>query len=221
MADDSTCSRTFANEPIHVIGMMQAPIESNRWLIKDAEFAVVKDGLKPLIGRDLFEAVGVSITQTLSSNEVSMVNTITTQCPFKTRIANQFPQLISRIGGSKIHIVKSKFHKNFQPKHQKGRRVPINSQDRVNNKIKKFLEEGHIEKLNNCSDQNFISPFVITVKRNQTIKALDFKIPNKSIHKIKYQMPNIETLMESLSQIRTDYKTEPVDKIYFSTIDLK
>ena len=137
--------KTFANEPIPVIGMMQAPIESNGWRIEVAEFVVVKDGLKPLICRDLFEVRGISITQTLCSNEGSMVNTITTQCPFRTRIANQFPQLISRIGGSKIHIVKSKFHKNFQPKHQKGRGVPINLRDRVNSEIKKLLEEGHIE----------------------------------------------------------------------------
>ena len=34
-------------------------------------------------------------------------------------------------------------------------------------------------------------------------------------------MPNIETIMDSISQIITDYKTEPADKIYFSTIDLK
>ena len=33
-------------------------------------------------------------------------------------------------------------------------------------------------------------------------------------------MPNIETLMDSISQIITDYKTEPADTIYFSTIDL-
>ena len=78
--------------------MIQAPIESNGWRIADAEFLVDEDGLKPLIGSDLFEALGISITQTLCSNEGSMVNTITTQCPFKTRSANQLPRLISRIG---------------------------------------------------------------------------------------------------------------------------
>ena len=92
----------------------------------------------------------------------------------------------------------------------------------VNSEIKKLFEEGHIEELSNCSDQYFISPIVITVKRNQTIKlALDSKILNTSIHQNKYQMPNIETLMDSLSQIITDYKTEPAGNIYFSTIDLK
>ena len=151
-----------------------------------------------------------------------MINTITTQCPFKTRIANHFPQLISRLGRSKGHIVKSKFHKNFQPEHQKGRRVPINLQDRVNNEIKKLFEEEHIENLNNCSDQYFISPIVITVQRDQTIKrALDSKVLKKAIHKNKYQMPNIETLIDTISQIITDYKTEPADKFYFFTIDLK
>ena len=118
--------KTFANEPIPVIGMMQTPVESNVWWIEDAEFVLVRNELKPLIGRELFDALGISITQTLCSDEGSMVNTITTQFPLKIQIANQFPQLISRTGRSKIHIVKSKFYKNFQPKHQKGIRVPIN-----------------------------------------------------------------------------------------------
>ena len=93
--------------------MMQTPVESKGWRIKDAESVVVRDGLKPLIGRDVLEALGISITQTLCSDGGSMVNTITTQCPFKTRIANQFPRLISRTGRSKVHIVKSKFRKTF------------------------------------------------------------------------------------------------------------
>ena len=214
--------KTFANEPIPVIGMMQTPVESNVWWIEDAEFVLVGDGLKLPIGRDLFDALGIAISQTLCSDEGSMVNTITTQFPLKTRIANQFPQLISRTGRSKVHIVESKLHKIFQPKHQKGIRVPINLQERVISEIKKLLEEEHIEKLNNCSDQYFISPIVITFKRDQTIKlALDSKNSNKAIHKNKYQLSNTEKLIDSISQIITDYKTEPADKIYFSTIDLK
>ena len=109
-------------------------------------------------------------------------HTITTQCPYKTSIANQFPQLISRIGRSKIPIGKSKFHKNFQPKHQKGRRVPINLQDRVISEIKRLLE---------------------------------------IYFSYSYQIPNFETLMDSISQIITNYKTEPAGKIYFSTIELR
>ena len=178
---------------------MQSPVESNGWRSEDAEFVVFIDGLKPLIGRDLFEVLGISITQILCSDEGSMINTITTQCPFKTCIANQFPQLISRIVRPKNHLVKSKLHKNFQPKHHKGSRVPINLQERVNIEFKKLLKEEHIETLNNCSDQYFNSLIVITVKRDQTIKlALHSKILNKAIHKNHCQMPNIETLIGSI-----------------------
>ena len=76
--------KIFANEPINVMGMIQAPIASKGWRTEDAEFVVVHDGLKPLIGRDLFDALGISVTQTPNSNEGSMVNAITPQCPFKT-----------------------------------------------------------------------------------------------------------------------------------------
>ena len=34
-------------------------------------------------------------------------------------------------------------------------------------------------------------------------------------------MPNIEKLIDSISQRKTDYKTEPADEIYFSIIDFK
>ena len=180
--------KTFAKEHILIIGMMQTLAESNGWRIEDAEFVVDKDELKPHISRDLFEVLGISITQTQFSDEGSMVNTINTQHPFKTRKENQFPQLTSRIGRSKVHIVDSKFHKNFQPKHQNVRRVPINLQERVNIEIIKVLQEEHIEKLNNCSDQYFISPIVITVKRDQTKKLVsDSKILNKTTDK---KVPN-------------------------------
>ena len=113
------------------------------------------------------------------------------------------------------------FTKTFSLNIERGRRVPINLQERANCEIRKLPEEEHRKKLKNCSDQYFISPIVITVKRDQTIKlALDSKILNKTIHKNKYQMPNIETLIDSISQIINDYKTEPADKIYFPTIDL-
>ena len=61
---------------------------------------------------------------------------------------------------------------------------------------------------------------MITIKKDQTIKlALDFKVLNKAIHNNKYQMPNIGTLIESISQ----QISAPVsqDTIYFSTLDLK
>ena len=128
--------------------------------------------------------------------------------------------MVSRIGRSKSHVAKSKFHKHIQPRHQKGRRIPINLQDKNNSELMKLLAEKHIIKLSSCPDKYFRSPIVVTVKKDQTIKlALDSKVINKAIHTNKYQMPNIDTLTESIfQQISTP---APQNTTYFSTSDLK
>ena len=83
-----------------------------------------------------------------------------------------------------------------------------------------MLAEKHIVKLSSCPDKYFISPIVVTVKKDQTIKlALDSKRLNKAIDKNKYQMPNIDTLIESISQQIS--APAPQNTTYFSTIDLK
>ena len=81
-------------------------------------------------------------------------------------------------------MAKCKFLKDFQPRHQKGRRISINLQEKVNIEPNKLLDEKHIIKLSSCPDKNFISPIVVTVKKDQIIKlALDSKVLNKAIHK--------------------------------------
>ena len=80
-----------------------------------------------------------------------------------------------------------------------------------------MLNEGNIEKLSNCSGQFFVSPIVISIKRDQsTKKAVDSKILNKAIHKNIYQMPNIDPLIQTISQTLSN---EPQDTAYFTTLD--
>ena len=182
------------------------------------EIQVVTDGHRPLLGRDLFPALGLSIQQ--SNNQKTVIQVDHEYCPIKKQIATDFPDLISRIGKSKVHTVRSKFHQNYTPLHQKGRRVRTNLLDKVSDELKKLSEQGHIEKLQECSDKNFISPIVITVKKDQSVNlALDSKVLNKAIHKKKYQMPNIDSLIDSISQHIND--SNHGDNVYFSTIDLK
>ena len=138
----------------------------------------------------------------------------------KQLIAKQFPGLVKRIGRSVNHTVKSKFKTNFTPIHQRGRRVPIHLQNQVEQELKKLQENGNIIKLEKCSDKNFISPIVITVKRDKTIKlAMDSKIINKAIHKNKYQMQNIDCLMDNIAQSISESSHE--GEVLFSTIDLR
>ena len=83
-----------------------------------------------------------------------------------------------------------------------------------------MLDEKHIIKLSTCPDKYFISPIAVNVKKDQTIKlALDSKVLNKVIHKNKYQMPNIDTLIESISQQISAPASQ--NTTYISTIHLK
>ena len=210
--------KTFSNEPIQTLGILQTSIQSNNWYANPIEIQIVTDGHRSLLGRDSSPALGPSIQQ---SNNQKTVNQVDQEyCPIKRQIATDFPDLISRIGKSKVHMVRSKFHRNYSPTHQKARRVPINLLDKVSDELKKLSKQGHIEKLQECSDKNFISPIVITVKKDKSVKlALDSKVLNKAIHKYQYQMPNIDSLIDSISQHIND--SNHGDNVYFSTIDLK
>ena len=210
--------KTFSNELIQTLGILQTSIQSNNWYANPIEIQVVTDGHRSLLGRDLFPALGLSIQQSNSPNTVNQVER--EYCPIKKQIATDSPDLISKIGKSKLHTVRSKFHKHYTPSHQKGRRVPINLLQKVSDELKKLSDQGHIENLQECSDKNFILPIVITVKKDKSVKlALDSKVLNKAIHKNKYQMPNIDSLIDSISQHIND--SNPDDNVFFSKIDLK
>ena len=207
--------KTFSNDIIKIIGVINTSIKCNDSVATGVDVTAVEDGHRPIIGRDLFPKLSFSLTQLKQ-----IANVDQNQCLIKKQIAVDFPGHITRIGKSLKHSDKSTFHKHFTTTHQKGRRVPINLQPLVNADLKKILDENHIIKLNSCSDKNFISPIVITVKRDKTVKlALDSKILNKSIHKNGYQMSNIDNLIDT-SQ-RNLNTTASQETAYFSTLDLK
>ena len=98
-------------------------------------------------------------------------------------------------------MVHAEFFETLTPIQQKGRRVPITLQDKVDKEISNFLQQGHFENLEECSEKYFVSPIVITVKKNESTKlALESRELNKQVHKNKYQMPNIEELMDTVGQ---------------------
>ena len=137
------------------------------------------------------------------------VNTVEGLCAIKQSLAKNFPEFISRVDKSKHHTVNSKFHRNY-------RADPSSTKLKI--ELEKLLNEGHIEKLTKCSEQFFISPIGITVKKNQSIKiALDSKILNKAIHKNKYQMPNVDSLIQTITQTLSN---APQETAYFATLDL-
>ena len=60
---------------------------------------VVADGFRPILGRELFDQLGITLSQKPCPH--TEVNNIEKPCAIKKSRANEFPELISRIGKSK------------------------------------------------------------------------------------------------------------------------
>ena len=163
--------KASSNEPIKVLGHFETTVTFSNWTCKDARLTIVEDGYKIIVWRDLFNSLCLAIVQQQQTeNGICFNNINNSTCKIKGTIAAQFPHLVSRIGLSKTHVAKSKFHQKFTAKHQKSRRFPTNPQPRVTAESERLENEGHIKKLSSCSDKHFISPIVISVKKiNQSI----------------------------------------------------
>ena len=80
--------KNFSNEPIHTLRILQTSIRSNKWYANPIEILVVTDGHRPLLGRDLIPALGLSIQQ---ANNQTTINQVEQEfCPLKKQIATIF-----------------------------------------------------------------------------------------------------------------------------------
>ena len=111
------------------------------------------------------------------------------------------------------------FHSPFKPIQTKGRTVPLHLLDSVKVELNRMEKEGHIVKLSKCDGDCFISPIVITRKKDGSIKlALVSKLLNDQIFKNKYQMPNIHELID---KIALQLSNKGSGEVWFSNLDLK
>ena len=82
--------------------MINTSIQCIDWIARGVDITVAVDGHRPIIGRDLFSKLGFFLTQL---KQVANINQ--NQCLIKKQIAFDFPGLITRIGKSLKHSVKS------------------------------------------------------------------------------------------------------------------
>ena len=137
---------------------------------------------------------------------------------WQSYFCNLFAKLFTRKGLIRNAKVRANFFKILKPVQQKGQRVSFTLQEKVNREITRLTQEGHIIKLEKCSDKHFVSPIVITVKKDRSIKlALESRELNKQKHKNKYQTPNIQEIMDGISQKIAEKKD---GEVYFTTLDL-
>ena len=101
---------------------------------------------------------------------------------------------------------------------QKGRPIPIHLQTVVGKEIEKLKKNGQKEGATNIDENCFVSPAVVTIKKDKTVKiALDSRKLNGITVKRKAQMPNMEELIFRVSSKIAGGET---DLIWISKLDL-
>ena len=148
--------RSFTNTPIRNVGTMYCNIECNGWNVGRADLIVVPNNRRALIGRDIFQGIGVQVSQQASpkseGKDVSMIENLKSE-NLKQEKAKRFPALKKRLGRSINYTLKSEFKSNFTPIHQRGRRVPIHLQTKVEEEIKKLQKNRNMIELDKSSEK--------------------------------------------------------------------
>ena len=95
--------------------------------------------------------------------------------------------------------------------------MPIHFQKTVKKELEKLVESRHLEKADNTTENCFVSPAVITIKKDKSVKiALDSRKLNDACVKRKAARPNMEELLSKKSAEITRNNGE----IWMSKIDL-
>ena len=86
----------FFNDIVETLGTLKTPVSCNDWKIQKEKTTVVADGFLPILGRDLFDQLGITISP--RPRPKTEVNRVETPCAIKKSLAKEFAELILRIG---------------------------------------------------------------------------------------------------------------------------
>ena len=73
--------KSFSNNIIETLGTIKTPVCCNNWKFQKAKITVVADGSRPILGRDLFEHLGITISQKSCPN--IEINNVENFCAIK------------------------------------------------------------------------------------------------------------------------------------------
>ena len=136
----------------------------------------------------------------------------------KERIINKFPDFFENNRTMKDTEINIQLKPGHYPVKQKARPIPLHLQEDVGRELEKLIEAGHLEKVNNVDEDCFVSPVVITVKNDKSVKiALDSQKLNDSCIKRRPHMPIMEEL---LNQISVGITRDRTLQLFMSKIDL-
>ena len=161
---------------------------------------ITKATTSPLMGLDWMQQLKINLC---SNNEAIQIHNIKLHNMDKKiiKLQNDFKDLFYNNKEIKNLSVKIQIKEGAQIIQQKGRPIPIHLQDQVALDLKRLIKHGYLERATEITEDCFVSPAVIKVKKDKSIKIpLDSRKLNEVTIKRKAQILNMEELLPRLSR---------------------
>ena len=168
---------------------------------------------QPLLGLDWLDKLEIRLQGNTNTNIIRHIETDER----RQKLVNEYEALFKNNHTIKDLAIDIQLKRDTKPIQQKGRPVPILFQTTVKKELEKLIESGNLEKADNTTENCFVSPAAITIKKDKSVKlALDSRNFNEACVKRKAAMPNMEELISKISAEITRNNGE----IWMSKIDL-
>ena len=139
---------------------------------------------QPLLGLDWLDKLEIGVQGSKNSNIIRNVNIDERS----EKILSELEDLFKNNHTIKNLTLDLQLKKDAKPIQQKGRPVPIHLQDSVRCELEKLIEHLHLEKSDQTTENCFVSPAVINIKKDKLVKkALDSrKLCEKKADNVEY-----------------------------------
>ena len=152
-------------------GRVWANIEYNGETKKLPIVITQRDDITPLLGVNLLKQLPITIKKILLDEPTNQSN----------KFHTKFHKLFETNHTIKNAEVKIQIKPGCYPIQQKARPIPYHLQKDVKNELDRLIKSGHLERVKTIEEDCFVSPVVITVKKDRTVEiALDARKLNDS-----------------------------------------
>ena len=195
----NTDYKDVIDNKIEFVGQTNATVKTNKTTLQ-LPLLITRANITPLMGLDWMKRLEITIN---SNTEAIKIHNIKMDDNEKRilKLKNEFEDLFYNNTEIKDTLVKINLEENANIIQRKRRPISIHSQDQVAEELKRLIKNGYLERATEITGDCFVSPAVITVKKDKSIKiALDSRKLNEATIKRKAQMPNMEELISRISR---------------------
>ena len=164
----NTSYKDVNDNKIDFRGQTTATVKTNKTMIQ-LPLLITKANITPLMGLDWMNRLGIALNTT--SEDIKISNVKLDETEKKTlKLKNEFKDLFYNNFETKNLSVEINLKVDAKIIQQKGRPIPIHLQDQVAEEIKRLIKNGYMERATKITEFVFVSPAVITVKKDKSVR---------------------------------------------------